>query len=125
VRIKVYLYAFSFEATPDYLQHVVGYRTMILLVSYGCATGSFAPRKKKEFRVFENKVACRIFGPNSGEVTGEWRKLLDKNVIISVFHQILLGRRSQRVRWAAHVARMGTIRDALNFWLESFKDDTV
>jgi hypothetical protein len=25
--------------------------------------------------VFENRVLWRIFGPNRGEVTGEWRRL--------------------------------------------------
>jgi hypothetical protein len=28
--------------------------------------------------VFENKVLRRIFGPEKDEVTGEWRKLHDK-----------------------------------------------
>ena len=28
-----------------------------------------------EFRVFENRVLRRLFGPRRDEVTGEWRKL--------------------------------------------------
>jgi hypothetical protein len=46
------------------------YRTIILpVVLYWCETWS------RRLRVFENRVLMRIFGPQSDEVTGEWRKL--------------------------------------------------
>ena len=32
-------------------------------------------RNERRFRVFENRVLRRIFGPKRDEVTGEWRKL--------------------------------------------------
>jgi hypothetical protein len=59
-------------------------------------------------RVFENRVLRRIFGPKGDEVTGEWRKLHDRelhNLYLSpdITRQI----NSRRMRWAGHVARMG------------------
>jgi hypothetical protein len=32
-------------------------------------------REERRLRVFENRVLTRIFGPESDEVTREWRKL--------------------------------------------------
>jgi hypothetical protein len=57
--------------------------------------------------VFENRVLRRIFGPKRDEVTGEWRKLHNKELrnlysspsIIRVF-------KSRRMGCAGHVARM-------------------
>jgi len=45
------------------------YRTIILLVLYGCETWSFTLREERRLRIFENRVLRR------DEVTGEWRKL--------------------------------------------------
>jgi hypothetical protein len=58
--------------------------------------------------VFENRVLRRIFGLNTDEVTGEWRKLHNKELhnlysSSNIIRQI----RSRRMRWAGHVARMG------------------
>jgi hypothetical protein len=57
--------------------------------------------------VFENRVLRRIFGPTRDEVTGEWRKLHNRelhNLYSSpdIIRQI----KSRRMRWAEHVARM-------------------
>jgi hypothetical protein len=50
--------------------------TIILpVVLYGCETWSLTLREEHRFRVFENRVLRRIFGPKSDVVTGEWRKL--------------------------------------------------
>jgi hypothetical protein len=62
---------------------------------------------------FENRVLRRIFGPKRDEVTGEWRRLHNKELyalysspnIIRVF-------KSRRLKWASHVARMGERRVA-------------
>jgi hypothetical protein len=58
------------------------YRTIILpVVLYGCKTWSFILRKECRLRVFENKVLRRIFGPKRrDEVTGEWRRLHNKEL---------------------------------------------
>jgi len=51
------------------------YRTIILLVLYGCETWALTLREERTLRMFENRVLRRIFGPKGGEVTEEWRKL--------------------------------------------------
>ena len=61
--------------------------------------------------MFENKVLRKIFGPKRDEVTGEWRKLHDKELkdlySLSSFVRVI---KSRRMRWAEHVARMGERR---------------
>jgi hypothetical protein len=37
-------------------------------------------REERRLRVFENSVLRRIFGPKRDEVTGEWRKLHNKEL---------------------------------------------
>jgi hypothetical protein len=37
-------------------------------------------REERRLRVFENRVLRRIFGPKRDEVTGEWRKLHNKEL---------------------------------------------
>jgi hypothetical protein len=55
----------------------------------------------------------RIFGAKRDEVTGEWRKLHNKER--SDLHSspsIIRIIKSRRMRWAGHVARMGRKRNA-------------
>jgi hypothetical protein len=56
--------------------------------------------------VFENRILKRMFGPKRDEVTGEWRKLHNKELhtlysSLDVIRQI----KSRRLRWAGHVER--------------------
>jgi hypothetical protein len=64
-------------------------------------------------RVFENKVLRRIFGPKKDEVTGEWRRLHNKELYALYsspnFIRVI---KSRRLRWAGHVARMRERRGA-------------
>jgi hypothetical protein len=63
--------------------------------------------------VFENRVLRRIFGPKRGEVTGEWRKLHNKELHdLYSSPSIIRIIRSRRMRWAGHVARMEEKRNA-------------
>jgi hypothetical protein len=64
-------------------------------------------------RVFENKVLRRIFGPKRDEVTGEWRRLHNKE-LYALYSSPTLRRasKSRRLRGAGHVARMGERRGA-------------
>jgi hypothetical protein len=56
-------------------------RTIILpVVLYGCETWSLTLREEHRLRVFENRVLRRIFGPKRDEVTGEWRRLHNKEL---------------------------------------------
>ena len=58
------------------------YRTVILpLVLYGCKTWSLTLREERRLRVFENRVLRMIFGSKRDEVTGEWRKLHNEELI--------------------------------------------
>jgi hypothetical protein len=38
----------------------------------------------------KNRVLRRIFGPKSGEVTGEWRKYIVMSLMICTVQQILI-----------------------------------
>jgi hypothetical protein len=56
-------------------------RIVILpVVLYGCETWSLTLREECRLRVFENRVLRRIFGPKRDEVTGEWRRLHNKEL---------------------------------------------
>jgi hypothetical protein len=55
--------------------------------------------------VFQNRVLRRIFGPNSHEIVGSFFK----NCIMRSFIRMM---KSRRMKWAGHVARMGTKRNA-------------
>jgi hypothetical protein len=76
-------------------------------VLYGCETWSLTLRKEHRLRVFENRVVRRIFGPKWGEVTGEWRKLHNRELHNLYSSPDVIGQiKSRRMRWAGHVARM-------------------
>ena len=47
---------------------------------YGCETWSLTLREERKLRMFENMVLRRIFGPRREEVTGEWRRLHNKEL---------------------------------------------
>ena len=57
--------------------------------------------------VVESRLLRRIFGPERDEVTGELRKLHNKelNDLLSPYNFRMI--KSRRMRWAGHVARMG------------------
>jgi hypothetical protein len=57
------------------------YKRIILpVVLHGCETWSLTLREEHRLRVFENRVLRRMFGPKRDEVTGEWRKLHNKEL---------------------------------------------
>ena len=64
-------------------------------------------REEHRLGVFEKEVLRRIFGAKKDEVTGEWRKLHNKEI-----HEpysspdIILVIKWGIIRWARHVARM-------------------
>jgi hypothetical protein len=80
-------------------------------------------REEHRLRVFENRVLRRIFGPKRGEVTGEWRKLHNKE-LHDLFSSPSIIRiiKSRRMRWAGHVARMGRKGTLINYWWESQRE---
>jgi hypothetical protein len=64
-------------------------------------------------RVFKNRVLRRIFGPKRDEVTGEWRRLHNKELNdLYSSPNIIQVIKTRRMRWAGHVACMGEGRSA-------------
>jgi hypothetical protein len=58
-----------------------------------------------------NKVLRRIFGPRRDEVTAEWRRFHNEEIIdLYSSPNIVLVIKSRRMRWAGHVRRMGKER---------------
>jgi hypothetical protein len=66
--------------------------------------------------VFENRVLRSIFGPKRDEVTGEWRKLHyeELNDLYYSPNDVRIIK-SERMRWAGHVERMGERGDV--YWV--------
>jgi hypothetical protein len=66
--------------------------------------------------VCENRVLGGIFGTKRDEVTGVWRKLHNEKLNdLYCSPNIVRVIKSRRMRWAAHVARMGGKGRVLNF----------
>jgi hypothetical protein len=100
------------------------YKTIIIpVVLYGCETGSLILREECRLRVSENRVLRRIFGPKRDEVTGEWRKMHNRelhNLYSSpdIIRQI----RSRRMKSAGHMTRMGEEIKVYNVFMGSPKE---
>jgi hypothetical protein len=63
-------------------------------------------------RVFENRVLRMIFVPKRDELTGESRKLHNKELnYLYSWTNVIRVIKSRRMKWAGHVARMGERRD--------------
>jgi hypothetical protein len=89
------------------------YKKIILpVVLYGCKNLSLTLREEHRLRVLENRVLRRIFGPKRDKMTGEWRKLHNKELRdLYSSPSIIRIIKSRRIRWAGHVARMGEKRN--------------
>ena len=57
----------------------IGKNTILSVVLFGCETWSLTLKEERSLRLSENRV-LRIFGSKSDEVTGEWRKLRNKEL---------------------------------------------
>jgi hypothetical protein len=47
--------------------------------------------EERRLREFEKRVLRRIFGPKRDGLTGEWRKLHNRSLMICIAHPILFG----------------------------------
>jgi len=75
---------------------------------YGCRNWSAILRNERIFKVFESRVLRRVFGPKTDEVTGEVRKLHNKELYDLYSSPNVIGAIKSRImRWVGHVARMG------------------
>jgi hypothetical protein len=92
---------------------------IVPVVLHGCGTSSVTLREEHRWRVFEDRV-LRIFGPDSDEGTGQWKKLHSgelHNLYSSpdIIRQVKL----RRMRWVGHVACMERGETCTGFWWES------
>jgi hypothetical protein len=92
----------GFVVVWTHLKKIRIHKTIILpVVLYGCETWSLTLREEHRLRVFENRVLRRILGLKRDELTGEWRKLRNKELhdlcsSLSIIRLI----KSRRMRWA-------------------------
>ena len=67
-------------------------------------------------RVFENRVLRRVFGLKRNEITGEWRRLHNKELhALYCSPNIIRVVKSRRLRWAGRAARMGRVEVRTGF----------
>jgi hypothetical protein len=82
------------------------------VVLYGCETWYLTLREKCKWRMFENRVLRRIFGPKRDGVMGGWRKLHNEELHdLYSLPSIIRIIKSRRMRWAGYVAQMGKKRN--------------
>jgi hypothetical protein len=68
-------------------------------------------RQERTLKVIGKRVMRRIFGPRRDEVTGEWRKLHNKELNdLYCSPNIVRVIKSRRMKWVVHVARIGERR---------------
>ena len=60
--------------------------------------------------MFENRLLREIFGPNSDEVTGEWRRLHNEELNDLYCSPNIVRVMKLRIGWAGHVAHLGERR---------------
>jgi hypothetical protein len=73
-------------------------------------------REECRLRVFENRVLRRILGTRRNEVTGEWRRLHNKELYaLYTSSDIIRVMKSRRLRWAGKLARMGRVEVLTEF----------
>jgi hypothetical protein len=90
------------------------YRATVLPVAlYGCETWLLMMREEHTLWLFENRVLRKIFGRRRDGVTGEWRRLHNKELNdVYCSPNIIQVIKSRRMRRVGHVAHMGERRDA-------------
>jgi hypothetical protein len=99
------------------------YRTIILpVVLYGCETWYLVLREERRLKVFENRVLRRIFGPKRDEVTGEWRRLHNKELYALYSPNISRMINSRRLGWTAREERMRSGDVHTTFWWEDLME---
>jgi hypothetical protein len=81
---------------------------VLQIILYGCETWSLAVRVKRRLMVLENIVMRRLFGPKRDEITVEWGKLHNEELIgLYCSPNIVWVIKPRRMRWAGHVVRTG------------------
>jgi hypothetical protein len=74
-------------------------------------------RVEHRLRAFGNRFLRKIFGPNRGEVTGGWRKLLNEE--LCDLYSLPVGTiKSWKMRWTGYIAQMREKRNTCEFLVE-------
>jgi hypothetical protein len=75
-------------------QNIVYIRAILPVILYGCESWSLMLMQEHRFRVSDNRVLRRIFGPKRDEVTGGRKKKLHNEVheAVRCTQNILLGK---------------------------------
>ena len=81
-------------------------------------------RKKHRLRVFENRMLEKIFGPETDEVKGKWRRLHNEELYDLQYSSPNISRviKSSRMRWPVHVAGMGKRRGAFRILVGNLRE---
>ena len=75
--------------------------------------GSLTLKEEHKLMVYENWLLRRRFGPEMGEVTGEYRRLHNEKLYdLHCSPNIIRMIKSRRMKWAGHVVSMGDRRGA-------------
>jgi len=108
LRVPAFFVCVCCSLTDIKLNLIIRYVKILPVVLYGCGTWSLTLREERRLRVFENGVLRRIFGPKRDEVTGEWRKLHNKELNdLYCSQNIVRVIKSRKMDWVEHVACMG------------------
>jgi hypothetical protein len=85
---------------------VTVYKTIIRpIVMYGCETWTLTEKHEKTLNTWERKILRKIFGPINDQ--GAWRKRYNHELYnLYKGPDTVASIKSQRLRWAGHVARM-------------------
>jgi hypothetical protein len=80
-------------------------------------------REEHRLRVFGNRVLRRMFGPKRDEVTGEWKKLRNEELIdLFSSSNVVRAIKSRRMGWDGHVARMWRAEVYTGFWWGNLRE---
>jgi hypothetical protein len=75
---------------------------------YGREIWSLTLKEEHRFRVFENRVLRRIFGPEREKVAGGFKRLHNEELHnLYASPNIIQVIKSRKMKWAGHVAHMG------------------
>jgi hypothetical protein len=98
-------------------------RTIIFpVVLYGYEIWCLTLKKQRRLKVFENRVLRRIFGPKRDEVTGEWRKLNNEELIDLCCLPAIVWVIKLRMRLVGHVALWGRGEVYTGFWWGNLRE---
>jgi hypothetical protein len=67
-------------------------------------------KEKDRLRVFENWVLRKMFDPKRDEITGEWRRLYEKELYYLHSSPNIRVIKLKRMRWAGNLTRIGKKR---------------